>query len=343
MSVRGGACVSGPLADESEKPSSRGRGKELQARSYHCGNFRLMIESSRADNVPHTCHIPVLVSEVVENLGLRPGSTVVDGTVGGGGHASRILAELGPTGRLFGLDRDATMLERAAGVLDHPGCSLHQASYSELEEVLAADDSSVGLVDGILLDLGLSSDQLGDESRGFAFGHDGPLDLRFDVSVGRAAWELLATVQEGELEECLRLWGEESESGKIAGALVRRRRESPIRTARDLAEAVETAVGGRRGRRHPATRVFQALRIAVNDELVHLERALSDALPKCLASGGRLVVISFHSLEDRIVKRAFRNTDTWMALTGKPIRPTPREERVNPRSRSARLRAATRV
>ena len=302
-----------------------------------------MNEPSRADDLPRSCHVAVLVAEVLEWLELRAGGTVVDGTVGGGGHAARILEELGPAGRLFGLDRDARMRERAAMVLEHPGCSLHQASYCELDEVLLGAGQSPGSIDAILLDLGLSSDQLQDSSRGFGFAHDGPLDLRFDVSSGRPAWEWLAGIEEGELEQCLRLWGEESESRRIAADLVRRRRKSPVRTGRDLAEAVEAAVGGRRGRRHPATRVFQALRIAVNDELVHLERALADALPRNLASGGRLAVISFHSLEDRIVKRAFRNQDTWMALTGKPIRPTPREERVNPRSRSARLRVATRV
>lgn len=306
-------------------------------------NRSSMIERSHADKPPRSCHIPVLVAEVVEWLGVRPGQRVVDGTVGGGGHASRILVELGSDGRLFGLDRDPTMLEMAAVVLDHPGCSLHRASYSELTAVLSEADQSQGSIDAIFLDLGLSSDQLADDRRGFGFDHDGPLDLRFDSSDGRAAWEWLATVEEGELEQCLRMWGDEPESRRIAGELVRRRREKPIRTGRDLSEAVVEAVGGRRGRRHPATRVFQALRIAVNDELVHLERALSDTLPASLTRGGRLVVISFHSLEDRIVKRAFGEQDTWTKLTHKPVRPTPREERVNPRSRSARLRVAMRA
>jgi 16S rRNA (cytosine1402-N4)-methyltransferase len=236
------------------------------------------------------------------------------------------------------------MLEMAATVLDHPGYSLHQASYSQLANVLSVEEDRPPCgVDAILLDLGLSSDQLGDEGRGFGFEHDGPLDLRFDSSNGRAAWEWLATVEERELEQCLREWGDEPESRRIASELVRRRKATPVRTGRDLAEAVSGAVGGRRGRRHPATRVFQALRIAVNDELVHLERALSDSLPASLVPGGRLVIISFHSLEDRIVKRAFGKQDTWTNLTHKPVRPTPREERVNPRSRSARLRAARRA
>lgn len=302
-----------------------------------------MIEPSRAENQPDSCHVAVLVAEVLECLGVRPGETVVDGTVGGGGHASQILSELGPEGRLFGLDRDSTMLERAGAALDHPGCSLVQASFAEVADVLTAAGQPAGSVDAILLDLGLSSDQLADAERGFGFDHGGPLDMRFDLSDGKPAWEWLATVEEGELEECLRLWGEEPESRRIAAELVRRRRGAPVRTGRDLSDAVVEAVGGRRGRRHPATRVFQALRIAVNDELVHLERALAHGLPESLVAGGRLVVISFHSLEDRIVKRAFRDRDTWKAMTGKPIRATPREERVNPRSRSARLRAAVRT
>ena len=303
-----------------------------------------MIERSDAEKLPRSCHIPVLVAEVLEWLCVRPGQRIVDGTVGGGGHASRILDGLGRDGRLWGLDRDPAMLEMAATVLDHPGYSLHQASYSQLANVLSVEEDRPPCgVDAILLDLGLSSDQLGDEGRGFGFEHDGPLDLRFDSSNGRAAWEWLATVEERELEQCLREWGDEPESRRIASELVRRRKATPVRTGRDLAEAVSGAVGGRRGRRHPATRVFQALRIAVNDELVHLERALSDSLPASLVPGGRLVIISFHSLEDRIVKRAFGKQDTWTKLTKKSVRPTPREERVNPRSRSARLRAAIRA
>ena len=253
-----------------------------------------MNERSRDEGSPLSCHVAVLVAEVLQWLDVEPGQTVVDGTVGGGGHASRILGELGPDGRFLGLDRDSSMLEKARLVLDHPGCSLHQASYSELGDVLAEAGQSCGEVDGILLVLGLSSDQRADQERRFGFGHDGLLDLRFDSSSGQAAWEWLATVEEGELEQCLRLWGEERDSQKIASKLVQRRRESPVRTGKDLAEAVVDAVGGRRGRRHPATRVFQALRIAVNDELVHLERALAAALPCWLASGGRLGVISFH-------------------------------------------------
>ena len=325
-----------------QNPSSREVGKSLQTARVN-RNRSSMIERSDAEKLPRSCHIPVLVAEVLEWLCVRPGQLVVDGTVGGGGHASRILVELGLEGRLFGLDRDPAMLEMAATVLDHPGCTLHQASYSELAAVLSESDQPSGSIDGVLLDLGLSSDQLADDRRGFGFEHDGSLDLRFDTSQGRAAWEWLASVEEGELEQCLRSWGDEPESRRIAGELVRRRKAAPVRTGRDLSEAVADAVGGRRGRRHPATRVFQALRIAVNDELVHLERALSDSLPASLVPGGRLVVISFHSLEDRIVKRAFGKQDTWTNLTHKPVRPSPREERVNPRSRSARLRAAMRA
>ena len=194
-----------------------------------------MIERSDAEKLPRSCHIPVLVAEVLEWLCVRPGQRIVDGTVGGGGHASRILDELGRDGRLWGLDRDPAMLEMAATVLDHPGYSLHQASYSQLANVLSVEEDRPPCgVDAILLDLGLSSDQLGDEGRGFGFEHDGPLDLRFDSSNGRAAWEWLATVEERELEQCLREWGDEPESRRIASELVRRRKATPVRTGRDL-------------------------------------------------------------------------------------------------------------
>ena len=301
-----------------------------------------MTERPGAEELPRSCHVPVLVAEVLHWLDVRPGQTVVDGTVGGGGHAAAILQQLGPKGTLVGLDRDAEMLGRAASLLRSPNCRLHQSNYAALDSVLAAEGGTAGSVDRILLDLGVSSDQLADDERGFGFEHDGSLDLRFDTTTGCPASEWLARVDEGELESCLRKWGEEPESRRIAAAIVARRRTDPLRSGRALADVVLEAVG-RRGRRHPATRVFQALRIVVNEELVHLERALADVLPACLDPGGRIVVISFHSLEDRIVKQAFQEQETWATLSSKPIRPSPREERVNPRSRSARLRAATRT
>ncbi len=301
-----------------------------------------MTEPERVDPSLRSCHVPVLVAEVLRYLDPSPGDCIVDGTVGGGGHSAQILERVGSTGRLLGLDRDPTMLARAASVLHSANVSLHQSSYAEIQSVMGHATPPVSPVDGILLDLGLSSDQLADSERGFGFEHDGPLDLRFDPTSGQPAWEWLARVGESELEECLRCWGEEPESRRVAKVLAARHSE-PIRTGRELADRVLAATSGRRGRRHPATRVFQALRIAVNEELVHLERALADGLPASLAAGGRLVVISFHSLEDRLVKRAFGDKETWRVLTVKPIRASAREERVNPRSRSARLRAAIRV
>lgn len=298
-----------------------------------------MSERSRADDSPRSCHTPVLVAEVLEWLDLHPGQTVVDGTVGGGGHARRILEQIRPDGILYGLDRDPEMLSRARSVLPRDVCHLQQASYADRCDEL---DQSGPSVDRMLLDLGLSSDQLADDSRGFSFEADGPLDLRFDPTVGRPVWEWLASVSESELEACLRSWGEERESRGIARALVDTRRKTPIRTGRELADCVAAAVARQRGGRHPATRVFQALRIVVNDELGQLERALAETVPRQLVPGGRLVVISFHSLEDRMVKRAFQEQETWTVLTTRPVRPSTREQRVNPRCRSARLRAAVR-
>lgn len=298
-----------------------------------------MSERSRADDAPRSSHTPVLVAEVLDWLDLHPGQTVVDGTVGGGGHARKILEQIEPEGVLFGFDRDPKMLVLARAVLPSSGCHLQQASYAERCD---AFPESGACVDRMLLDLGLSSDQLADDSRGFSFESDGPLDLRFDSAVGQPAWEWLAAISEPELESCLRHWGEVRESRGVARALVERRRTSPIQTSRELADCVSGVVSRQRGGRHPATRVFQALRIIVNEELVQLERALAETAPTQLVSGGRLVVISFHSLEDRIVKRAFQEQETWTLLTTRPVRPTTRERRVNPRCRSARLRAAVR-
>jgi 16S rRNA (cytosine1402-N4)-methyltransferase len=269
--------------------------------------------------------------------------TVVDGTVGAGGHSHRILEAIRPGGRLIGLDRDPMMLRHAAAALgESPDVSLHHTSYAGLDDIL--DSLAIGSVDGVLVDLGLSSDQLADRNRGFGFKTGGPLDLRFDVSTGQSAAELLQTAAENELVRILREYGEEPHADRIAQAIVYHRSRGPIATAEQLAEIVAAAVSGPRGREstHPATRVFQALRIAVNQELLQLERLVHDVAPRRLAAGGRLVVISFHSLEDRIVKDAFRESGRWETLTKKPVICSPSEERLNPRARSAKLRAAIR-
>jgi len=303
-------------------------------------------------------HVPVLAREVLAWLDPQPGQTFVDGTLGGGGHA-RLLAERlagrsGVTsdhatgaasersdkkGLVLALDRDSAAVEAASCRLAGLPVLAVQASYADLPQVLA--ERGLGPVDGILLDLGLSSDQLADPDRGFSFQAPGPLDLRFDPQEGLPAWQLLNQLPERELADIIYRYGEERFSRRIARAIVARRRPGHVWTAAELAELVRRCVGGRRERIDPATRTFQALRIAVNDELGHLQRGLS-VLPDCLRPGGRLAIISFHSLEDRLVKEAFRSDVRLQVLTKKPVRPTPAEAAENPRSRSARLRVAQR-
>ena len=287
-------------------------------------------------------HVPVLMREVLKGMELTPGLTVVDGTIGGGGHSYEILEQIRPGGRLLGLDRDATMLQRASEKVHGPDVILRQASYSELPRLL--QELQWPAVDRILVDLGLSSDQLEDDSRGFSFHSEGTLDLRFDPSHGQSAAELLASCSVEQLEAILREFGEEPHSRTIAESLARQRAVQPIRTGTELAEAVKNCVGvrGQSAGKHPATRVFQALRIAVNHELDHVRQAIETEFPKVLKPGGILAVITFHSLEDRIVKQAFRDRNTWEVLTAKPVEPTPAEVRFNPRSRSAKLRLARR-
>jgi 16S rRNA (cytosine1402-N4)-methyltransferase len=288
-------------------------------------------------------HRPVLVREVLRYLDLKPGLIVVDGTVGGGGHSQHILKQIGEGGKLIGLDRDPAMLSRAAQVLSAENCSLHQASYAQLDAILT--ELGIPAVDRILVDLGLSSDQLADDSRGFGFDTDGVLDLRFDPTQGEPAWQFLQRTSPDELARILDEYGEERFSVAIAREITARQRTYPVRTAGDLVEAIAAAVPAAAraaARKHPATRVFQALRIAVNDELGHLSRALESTFWSCLRPGGRLVVLTFHSLEDRLVKDAFRNQSRWQNLTPKPLSPSPAEQRLNRRSRSAKLRAAIR-
>lgn len=288
-------------------------------------------------------HRPVLLRESLRLLDLSPGLIVVDGTVGAAGHARKIAEQIGTEGILIGLDRDPLMLAHAARYISGPNRYLRQASYAELPAVL--NELQIDAVDRILLDLGLSSDQLADDARGFSYESPGPLDLRFDVTRGEPAWQLLERVDEEELIAILRDYGEEQFAAPIARAIISRRGQTPVRTSAELADVVASALPKRaRGesRKHPATRVFQALRIAVNDELEQLRQALDVALPDSLRPGGRAVVISFHSLEDRLVKNAFRDKERWHNLTSRPIVASTAEQKVNPRSRSAKLRAAMR-
>jgi 16S rRNA (cytosine1402-N4)-methyltransferase len=287
-------------------------------------------------------HVPVLLRETLEALDLRPGLTVVDGTIGGGGHSRKILEQILPDGTLIGLDRDPLMLRHAAQVVIGERSHLCHASYRELPSVL--QQLRIASVDRILVDLGVSSDQLADRERGFGFSTAGPLDMRFDVSRGQPAVELLATATVETLERIFREYGEERFSRAIAEQIVKLRRVSPVQTASDLVAAIDAALPKslrREARKDPAARVFQSLRIAVNQELQHLEHALRHGFHESLAPGGRLVVITFHSLEDRLVKHAFRDDSRWHSLLKKPVVPSPQEIRINPRARSAKLRVAS--
>ena len=286
-----------------------------------------------------TVHIPVLMDEVLEGLAVKPGAVVVDGTLGGGGHLRRLAEAAEPGGRVVGLDRDPLALARVRAAWEGPeSTKMCQANFADIPEVL--ETLAWPKADAILLDLGLSSDQLADRERGFSFEGEGELDLRFDTEESRPAWELLQYLPEKEIADLIYRYGEERFSRRIARKVVERRKESPIRTARELAELVRRCVP-KSGKIDPATRTFQALRIAVNEEMQSLQLALQ-RLPDCLAPGGRLAIISFHSLEDRQVKQAFRDDERYIVLTKKPIRPKDSELSRNPRSRSAKLRIAER-
>jgi 16S rRNA (cytosine1402-N4)-methyltransferase len=286
-------------------------------------------------------HVPVMPAEVLAALSPRPGQIMVDATVGGGGHAHIIGEHLGPTGRLIGLDRDPAMLALARPrLVDYPA-TLEESNFDQLRGVL--DQLGIEAADGVVADLGMSSDQLDDAERGFSFQQTGPLDMRLNPAEDEPASSLLKRLSERDLADLFWKYGEERFSRRIARRIVEARRRTPLETTEQLAELIRRCVPRPRGRQiDPATRVFQALRIAVNDELGALERLLA-GLPSCLKSGGRAVIISFHSLEDRRVKQAFRDRNLWQVLTKKPIQASEDELRRNPRARSAKLRAALRV
>ncbi|MFL5650606.1 MAG: 16S rRNA (cytosine(1402)-N(4))-methyltransferase RsmH [Chloroflexota bacterium] len=308
-------------------------------------------------------HLPVLVDEVLEMLAPAPGSLHIDATLGGGGHAERILEAANPDGRLLGLDADALAIARVEERLRSlygDRLVLRQANFRELADV--APGAGFAAVDGCLFDLGLSSYQLADRERGFGFRAGGPLDMRFDTTRGVPAAELLASLDAAELTALFRRYGEEPKAPRIARAIVEARKVAPVATAEELAALVERVAPPNprlRRRTHPATRVFQALRIAVNEELEALQAGLVAALD-LLRPGGRLVVLSYHSLEDRIVKR-FINAERRgctcppqaplcvcgheprLRLVTKDMTPTAAEIDANPRARSARLRAAERL
>jgi 16S rRNA (cytosine1402-N4)-methyltransferase len=309
-------------------------------------------------------HLPVLVEEVIEMLAPAPGSLHIDATLGGGGHAERILEATNPDGRLLGLDADPLAVARVEATLRSrfgDRLVLRQANFRELAAIAPA--VGFGSVDGCLFDLGLSSYQLADRERGFGFRAGGRLDMRFDTTRGVPASDLLASLDAAELTALFRRYGEEPKAPRIARAIVDARRVAPVATAEELAALVERVAPPnprQRRRTHPATRVFQALRIAVNEELEALQAGLAAALD-LLRPGGRLVVLSYHSLEDRIVKRFFQAErrgcvcppDVPICVCGRNPRvrlvtrpsmtPSAVEIDANPRARSARLRAAERL
>jgi len=315
-----------------------------------------------SDPAPQGNHITVLREIAVESLRPREGSIYVDGTFGGGGHAQRLLAHDPPIGLVIAIDADLDAGPRARYLANRPGNSgrlrLYHRNFRDLASVV--EEAAVPQVNGVLLDLGLSSFQLDQGERGFSFRHDAPLDMRFDQTGGITAADLVNTADVGDLARILWQFGEEKQSRRIASAIIREREKSPIRTTIELASLVQRIVGGgQRSRIHPATRTFQALRIAVNGELDALAEVMQ-AATGVLSPGGRLVVIAFHSLEDRIVKRFIEaesrtcvcppdqpictcDTIPRLVRVGKPIRPSKSELSLNPRSRSAIMRVAERL
>ena len=307
-------------------------------------------------------HLPVLAEEVMTILSPRPGSLQIDGTLGGGGHTERILEASTPDGRVLGLDADPVAIERVRTRLVRFGDRLVLCNADFRDVGTVAPAAGFASVDGLLLDLGLSSYQLADTDRGFGFRAGGPLDMRFDPGRGVPASELVATLDAAALADIFRRYGEEPRAGRIARAIVWERAIAPVDTAERLAAVVERAAPAAPGRRriHPATRVFQALRIAVNDELGALEAVLAAAMD-LLRPGGRLVVLSYHSLEDRIVKRFVAmerkgcicppavpvcvcgRVPRLRAVGPQPVMPAPAEVLHNPRARSVRMRAAERL
>lgn len=290
---------------------------------------------------PVSRHVPVMADQVIEYLRPKPDQTLVDGTLGGGGHAKLLAESVLPGGKVIALDRDAAAVAAAEQTLrDLPVRPVH-ANYADLPEVLEVE--GIDAVDGILLDLGLSSDQLADAERGFSYQSAGELDLRFDTTRGEPAWRLLERLRAEPLADLIYEFGEERFSRRIARRIVEQRRKKSIRTAAELADLVRRCVPRSKGHKiDPATRTFQALRIAVNEELKWLDVALR-RLPDCLKPGGRLAIISFHSLEDRRVKEAFRNDSRLQVVTRRPARPTDEEIAANPRAHSAKLRVAERT
>ncbi len=289
-------------------------------------------------------HKSVLVAEVLRFLDLKRGMVAVDGTLGSGGHSLELLKQIGPEGRLIGLDQDPAAIERARERLKEYGkqVSFHHENFENLDQVL--DQLHLSEVNAVLLDIGFSSDQLEDASRGFSFERQGPLDMRMNPEYEVSARDLVNKLSERELADVFWKYGEERHSRKYARLIVEKRKQHPFQTTHDLARLIESALPFKL-KIHPATRVFQALRITVNRELQVLETALPKAWKK-IAPHGKLAVISFHSLEDRIVKhqiQAWVKAGEGKALTKKPVTASEEEIKENPRSRSAKLRVVEKI
>jgi len=279
-------------------------------------------------------------AEVIEWLAPTASGVIFDGTFGGGGH-SVLLAKMANEqgGRVIAVDRDPSATEAGESIIGELPIDLYSASYHQVDRILEA--SGVKAFDGVVLDLGLSSDQLEDRNRGFSFNGDGPLDLRFDPTRGQSAKEFLAQATEKQIADAIYQYGEERFSRRIAKQIVLRRQErKSVKTVAELVDICRRCVPRSKNHDiHPATRTFQALRILINEELSILEQVLK-LLPGRMNPGGRIAILSFHSLEDRIVKNAFRDDERLEALTRKPLRPSDEEVRSNPRSRSAKMRVA---
>jgi 16S rRNA (cytosine1402-N4)-methyltransferase len=287
-------------------------------------------------------HTPVLLREVLEYLCPVSGGVYADVTLGGGGHARAILERSAPDGRLVGTDRDPSALEAAGKALTSYGerVTLRKARIRDLSQVLRS--LGIDQVDGIVADLGVSSAQLDQQNRGFSLAKEGAIDMRMDPTEGETALELIGRTNAEELADVIYRYGEEGRSRRIARSLRHAYEQGELETTADLRRAVHRATGPRRGRIDTATKTFQALRIAVNDELAELE-SLLEQLPAVLRAGGVAAVISFHSLEDRMVKHSFRDNEYLTALTKRPVIASDEERQNNPRSRSAKLRAARKV
>lgn len=295
-------------------------------------------------------HTPVMEREVLEYLDPRAGEAIVDATVGGGGHTESILREIGPTGRVIGLDKDADRLPSTRQRLTRYShqLALVKADFRDIRQTL--QNLNAAGVDGVLFDLGVSSPQLDIPERGFSYKHDAPLDMRMDRELALTAAGVVNSYRERDLARIIRAYGEEPWAARIARFIAESRRRKPIETTFDLVEVIKAAIPASARRRgpHPARRTFQALRIEVNDELEALREGLAGATEK-LNKQGRIVVISYHSLEDRIVKKTFKEQSLpepgarLKVLTKRPVRPTSEEVERNPRAESAKLRAAEKL